>query len=67
MCNYDDNVIVTRNYDGIFKIFKYKNNSFRALNYFPLTDKNIEGIVKLKTNNFILYSNNKIILLKNVD
>ena len=67
MCNYDNNFIITRNCDMLFKIFKYENNSFKAVNYFPFTDKNIKGIVKLKNNNFILFSDNQIIILKNFD
>ena len=67
ICNFDENKIVVRTYDGIYKILRYENKSFHGFKIFPFAHKLTKGIIKLKDNNFIIYSKNKIMLLNNLE
>ena len=63
-CNYDSNTFIAKNRDNKYKIFCYKDNELYDLGEFPLSNENTKGIIKLKDNNFIIYSLREIILLK---
>ena len=63
-CNYDSNTFIAKNRDNKYKIFCYKDNKLYDLGEFPLSNENTKGIIKLKDNNFIIYSVREIILLK---
>ena len=67
MCNFDENKIVVRTYKGIYKILRYNDKSFTGFEIFPFAHKFTKGIIKLRDNNFVIYSKNKIILLKNLE
>ena len=63
-CNYDSNTFIAKNRDNKYKIFCFKDNKLYDLGEFPLSNENTKGIIKLKDNNFIIYSVREIILLK---
>jgi len=63
--NYDSNTIIAINKDNKYKLYSYKNNKLYDLGEFPFTNENTKGIVKLKDNNFIIYSKQEINFIKN--
>ena len=67
ICNFDDDKVVVKTHDGIFKIVRYKDYSFQDLKIFPFVQEFSRGILKLRDNNFIIYYGNKIIILKNLE
>ena len=64
-CNYDSNTFIAKNRDNKYKIFCYKDNKLYDLGEFPLSNENTKGIIKLKDNNFIIYSKQEINFIKN--
>ena len=59
--NYDGDIFVaTGNLET--KLYKYEGNKI-----FPFTDDDTNNIIKLKNNDFIVYDENEIILLKNLE
>ena len=63
--NYDSNTFIAKNEDNKYKLYSYKNNKLYDLGEFPFTNENTNGIVKLKDNNFIIYSKQEINFIKN--
>ena len=63
--NYDSNTFIAKNEDNKYKLYSYKNNKLYDLGEFPFTNENTKGIVKLKDNNFIIYSKQEINFIKN--
>ena len=63
--NYDSNTFIAENRGNKYKLYSYKNNKLYDLGEFPFTNENTNGIVKLKDNNFIIYSKQEINFIKN--
>ena len=63
--NYDSNTFIAENRGNKYKLYSYKNNKLYDLGEFPFTNENTKGIVKLKDNNFIIYSKQEINFIKN--
>ena len=52
--------------DDQLKLYKYENNSFKIDRNLYFDIKELKGIVKLKNNNFIIYSSNEIFLFNQI-
>lgn len=57
LCNYSKDLFFAQNLnDGEINIYKFKDKSFEFYQKFPLSNKEIIGMLKLKNNNLIMYS-----------
>ena len=64
--NYDGDIFVaTGNLET--KLYKYEGQFVESNKIFPFTDHDTDNIIKLKNNDFIVYDENEIILLKNLE
>ena len=64
--NYEGDIFVAKgNHET--KLFKYEGGFVKSNKLFPFTKEFSNNIIKLKNNDFIIYDDNKITLLKNVD
>ena len=52
--------------DDQLKLYKYENNSFKIDRNLYFDIKELKGIIKLKNNNFIIYSSNEIFLFNQI-
>ena len=65
LCDYLDNLIITKNIEKKARIHMLKDNSLQYVKDFPYQLKDLKEIIKLKNNSFIMYSDNELILLNN--
>ena len=70
-CDFNNDFFIVKKNDkkddeSGLKIFKYDNNKFQLYKNLslPFNFNHIKGIIKLKNNNFIIYSLNEIFLTK---
>ena len=66
LCNYFNNLFIVKNTRDIPKIYMLQDNSIKYVKEFPYQLKELEGVIKLKNNNLIMYSRNKLVLLNHV-
>ena len=65
LCDYLDNLIITKNLEKKARIYMLKDNSLQYVKEFPYQLKDLKEIIKLKNNSFIMYSDKELILLNN--
>ena len=65
LCDYYDNLIITKNIEKRARIHMLKDNSLQYVKEFPYQLKDLKEIIKLKNNSFIMYSDHELILLNN--
>ena len=65
LCDYLNNLIITKNIEKKARIHMLKDNSLQYVKDFPYQLKDLKEIIKLKNNSFIMYSDNELILLNN--
>ena len=64
-CNYIDNLILVNDLlEDKVKIYIFKDETLKFYHDFPIDSKYIKGIIKLKNNDFIIYSHSKLEVLK---
>ena len=56
LCNYNNDLFFAKDLNGNIKLYKFKGKSFEFYQDFPLSTKDIIGIIKLKDNKLIMYS-----------
>ena len=65
LCDYYDNLIITKNIEKKARIHMLKDNSLQYVKEFPYQLKDLKEIIKLKNNSFLMYSDHELILLNN--
>ena len=62
LCNYSKDLFFAKDIYKNIKLYKFKDKSFEYYQDFPLSNKEIRGMIKLINNNIIMYSLNEIIV-----
>ena len=66
LCDYIDNLIIVKDFNDIIKVYIFEDNTIKFYRDFPYQMNEMIGIIKLKNNNFIMYSNYEIYLIKHI-
>ena len=67
LCNFEEEYFLARGGFHEYKFFKYQNNVINEYKKFPFSKENMKGIIKMKNNKFIVYTEKEIILFKKID
>ena len=63
LCDYDDNLIITKNKENKVRIYTLKDNTLKYVKDFPFEQEDLNEIIKLKNGTLLMYSRNELILL----
>ena len=63
MCDYFDNLFIVKDKENKPKLYKLQDNSFVKVSDFPYGLEKLKGIIKLKNNNLLMYSDNQLVIL----
>ena len=63
MCDYFDNLFIVKDKENKPKIYKLLDNSFVKVSDFPYGLEKLKGIIKLKNNNLLMYSDNQLAII----
>ena len=63
--DYFDDLFIVKDLNKKLKVYKFNNKKIQFYKDFPFQDQQIIGIIKLKNNNTIIYSYNKLYVYKN--
>ena len=63
MCDYFDNLFIVKDKENKPKIYKLLDNSFVKVCDFPYGLEKLKGIIKLKNNNLLMYSENQLLII----
>ena len=66
LCDYSDNLIITKNNKNKARIYMLKDNSLKYAKDFPYQLEGLKEIIKLTNNSYIMYSEYELIHLKNI-
>ena len=66
LCDYIDNLIIAKDFGNIIKIYKFDGKSLKYYKDFPIQMKEIIGIIKLKNNKYIMYSDYELYLINDI-
>ena len=66
LCDYSDNLIITKNNKNKARIHMQKDNSLKYAKDFPYQLEGLKEIIKLTNNSYIMYSEYELINLKNI-
>ena len=66
LCDYKDNLIITKDTKNKAKIYMLKDNSLQYEKNFPFELEGLIEIIKLKNNTFIMYSKDQMLLLNSI-
>ena len=65
LCNFTKDLFFAKDMNNDIKLYKFKDKSFELYDNFSLTKMEIYDMIKLKNNNLIMYSDNKIFVINN--
>ena len=57
ICKYSEDLFFAKDVNNDIKLYKFKDKSFEFYQDFSFSTKEIIGMIKLKNNNLIIYSN----------
>ena len=63
LCDYFYNLFIAKDKENKIKIYQFKEEKIKYFCDFPFQNKNIKGIIKLRNNAFIMYSNIDLMVL----
>ena len=63
LCDYDDNLIITKNKENKVRIYTLKDNTLKYVKDFPFEQEDLNEIIKLKNGTLLMYSRNELSLL----
>ena len=63
LCDYDDNLIITKNKENKVRIYTLKDNTLKYVKDFPFEQEDINEIIKFKDGTLLMYSRNELSLL----
>ena len=65
LCNYEGDCFLAKDKEQSEpKLYMYKNGIFQVYKNFPIIDKSMKGIIKLRDNYFLIYTKNIITIYK---
>ena len=63
LCKYSKDLFFAKNMKNEIKLYKFKDKSFELFQNFPYSTNENIGMIKLKNNNLIIYSNHNVLLI----
>ena len=63
LCKYSKELFFAADMNNDIKLYKFKDKSFEFYQDFPLSNKEIAGMIKLKNNSIIMYSNQNFFVI----
>ena len=63
LCNYSKDLFFAKDKNDNINIYKYKDKAFEFYQKFPLSTKEMIGMIKLKNNKLIMYSPKKVLVI----
>ena len=63
LCKYSKELFFAADMNNDIKLYKFKDKSFEFYQDFPLSNKEIAGMIKLKNNSIIMYTNQNFFVI----